>query len=275
VGMNSRWRYILLTPFIVSLTHAGAPSLTDWDLQRQKEDTCTVLAANHGLHGQENTPFLANCIASRNEPVGEDFARPTRADVLVANDLNLAALAYRLFGMLSIAERIADTKELKETQEQWNTVQRERCKSPTCLAIAYRSRLGWMQKFINEHADSFPQALSAEHEFSQDEEPDCGEDRHDSFGINMSVAGNKVTGDLVGSGRCTARVAEADLVGTIAGHIAIVRFEAGFTDAQQAVEALIVTSRGRVYWQLLTDILVEDYVWRDAQMDVRPSRRSH
>jgi uncharacterized protein len=214
------------------------------------------------MEDYETTSFAVRCERAKPDTRPEVRTDPSRADVLVANDCALTAKAYYLWGLAQVATVLDDKKTLSSKQTQWDETVRRHCGSTGCLQSVFQHRIQWLTNFIQDNSDPLPQQASGTRDA-----PACSEDRTDYFHLKFAVKDHTVSGELDGSGLCGNRVFDGDeFRGAQSGNLAFVAFEAGFRDEHQPGQALIVSRHGHLYWQVLTRIEVEEYVWRSADL---------
>ena len=260
--MANRWFSLLTLVMMSGLVRASDRLTEPYITQAQKSGTCTVLAKLRGMEDYETTSFAVRCERANPDTQPQVRTDPSRADVLVTNDSALAAKAYYLWGLVQVATVLDETETLSSRQTRWDATVRRPCRSTECLQSVIQQRIQWLTNFIQVNSDPLPQQASGIREA-----PACSDDRADSFRLKLAVTDRAVGGELVGSGLCGNRVFDGDrFQGTQSGHLAFVTFEAGFQDEHQPAQALIVSRNGHLYWQVLTRIEVENYVWNSADL---------
>lgn len=227
--------------------------------QPRKAKTCSVLGQLSGLEGYEIPGFVSRCekltIGARPE-VPTD---PATADFLVANDPLLATNAYRLLGMYKLAKDLGLSHTSLAQQSIWYASLRKKCTSKDCLRAAYHDRLGALTAALEMASDPMPLDWNGTREAAG-----CPNDRTDSFQLTYEIKRQEVRGEVLGSVHCTSKVFDINLRGTISAHLAFVTYEAGWGDERQTAEAVIASRSGHVYWEVLSPMEVEDYVWDSA-----------
>jgi uncharacterized protein len=229
--------------------------------QARRMDVCAALGALRGLEEYEITAFAVRCARATPQTRVEVETDPVAADVLIANDSALGASYYRLSGLYELAEQLDDTKGLTTQQANWDTHVRRQCQSKVCLRSAYRDRLASLTKWIQLHSDPLPDHWSGTQKVS-----DCPNDGTEYFRVKFTAGEHSIGGQMEGSAHCGNKVIDGDFNGTTSGNVALVTFQAGFTEETEPAEAALVIRHGHAYWHVLTKVDVEDYTWPAANL---------
>ncbi|HTV94784.1 MAG TPA: lysozyme inhibitor LprI family protein [Steroidobacteraceae bacterium] len=229
--------------------------------QHRRMDVCAALGTLRGLEDYEISAFAVRCARATPKTRVEVEGDPVGADILIANDFALGANYYRLSALFALAKQLDDTKGLTTQQTDWDTHVRRQCQSEDCLHSAYHDRLALLTAWIQLHSDPLPNHWSGKQEASG-----CQDDRTDYFRVRFTTVTRAVGGQIEGSAHCGNKVIEDDFNGTKSGNVALVTFEAGFTDETEPAEAALVIRHGHAYWHVLTKIDVEDYTWEAADL---------
>ncbi len=230
--------------------------------QARRTDVCAALGTLRGLEEEyEIRAFADRCEQATPQTRVEVETDPVAADILIANDFALGASYYRLSSLYELAEQLDDTKSLTTQQADWDTHVRRQCQSKDCLRSAYRDRLASLTRWIQLHSDPLP-----DHWTGKQEASGCPDDRTDYFRVKFTADERSVGGQMEGSAHCGNKVVEDDFNGTRSGNVALVTFEAGFTEETEPAEAALVIRHGHAYWQVLTKVDVEDYTWHAANL---------
>jgi uncharacterized protein len=229
--------------------------------QVRRMDVCAALGALRGLEEYEISAFAVRCAQAIPQTRVEVETDPVAADVLIANDSVLGASYYRLSGLYELAEQLDDTKSLTTQQADWDIHVRRQCQSTDCLRSAHRGRLASLTKWIQLHSDPLPDHWSGKQEVSG-----CPNDGTEYFRVKFTADERSVSGQMEGSAHCGNKVIEGHFNGAASGNVALVNFQAGFTEETEPAEAALVIHHGHAYWHVLTKVDVEDYTWPAADL---------
>jgi uncharacterized protein len=229
--------------------------------QTRQMDVCGALGALRGIGDDEIGAFVARCLPATPQTRVEVETDSVAADILIAHDFALGASYYRLSSLYELAAQLDETKGLMTQRADWYAHVRTQCQSKDCLRSAYRDRLASLTQWIQLHSDPFPDHWSGTEETSG-----CPDDRTDYFRVKFTAGEGSVGGQMEGSVHCGNKVIDGDFQGTTSGNMALVTFQAGFSEETEPAEAALVIRHGHAYWQVLTIIDVEDYTWRDADL---------
>ncbi len=188
---------------------------------------------------------------------------------LICSDKALSALDYRLNALYSVAVLVVTPAgPLRSAQREWLQGVRPKCADISCLTTAYRERIDSLTKLVQDKARPFPSAVGGEVRHAATQSPYCktsgsqGLEGGDRFSVTASLNGTSVSGRIDGIFDCGRKVwGHKDIKGRLVGNIALVEFQAGWSENQgQVAEAVIVVAPNRIYWRVLSEITVESYV---------------
>lgn len=183
---------------------------------------------------------------------------------LICSDKSLSALDYRLNVLYSLAVKLDKHKgSLRSSQREWLLTARDRCLEKSCLDTTYRKRIDVLLKILQKSALPFPSIVNEGIMHDATRSHYCevsGNEYGGAFSVAVSTNGEVVSGQIDGFYDCGRKVwGPIDIRGRIAGNIALVEFDAGWSESYIA-EAMIVVTTNRIFWRMLNEVDVESYV---------------
>lgn len=195
------------------------------------------------------------------------YGKLSRQEQMICDDKLLSGLDYRLNAVYALARQLTPSDgRLRATQRAWLDV-RAKCGDAACLKAAYEMRLDHLMQNLQRAASPLPARVGGRVEHPPTDSNYCQLSQAitgDYFSIDLSVDGQAVSGRIDGIFDCGRKVwGWIDIAGTLRGKIAVVHFQPGFSSEEgPQAEALIVARRGKLYWQVISEISGESYVPR-------------
>lgn len=202
----------------------------------------------------------------------------TTQERLICGDKTLSALDYRLSALYSAAGLIARPAEsLRSTQRDWIQYVRAKCTDVPCLTAAYRDRIDGIMKIVLSSASHFPLSVKGRIQHRATDSPYCSVSGKaesgdgDWFSIVAYAKGQSVTGTIDGIFDCGRKVwGDLPIKGRLVGNVGLVEFQPGFdSDEGPPAEALIVITRDKIYWRVLSEIQRESYVPEAEEISIK------
>lgn len=183
----------------------------------------------------------------------------------ICNEPALRSLNFKLGQLFSLSAEISQSKsKLRQDQQEWITRLYADCHNSDCWERMYQKRILELTGFLQLQSDAFPSKLSGfgqyagnNHSFycEESESPHFTED----FTIEIQIAEGEIKGNINGAYDCGRKLWNSKISGTVKGKLAYIDYDAGFFEPE-ILQALIVTSKRKIYWRALNEGLKESYI---------------